>query len=100
MSRRGLRGFLFLVVLGFLPSVCRPTMHAGALLFLAGVGDPMRPCGDELLCLVVFLIVVRFAAMGSRGAAASDLVGFRSELAEPDEVRGRRSAREIGRAHV
>src|SRR2546421_8553822 len=86
MSRRGLRGFLFLVVLGFLPSVCRPTMHAGALLFLAGVGDPVRPRGDELLAFVVFLIAVRFAATGSRGAAASDLVGFRSELAVGIEV--------------
>src|SRR2546430_10058427 len=86
MSRRGLRGFLVLVVLGFLPSVCRPTMHAGALLFLAGVGDPVRPRGDELLAAVVFLIVVQSAAMGSCGAAASDLVGFRGELAVGIEV--------------
>src|SRR2546423_14142929 len=81
MSRRCLLGFLFLVVLGFLPCVSGPTMHAGALLFLAGVGDPMRPRGDELLAVIVFLIVVRLAAMGSRGAAASDLVGFRGGLA-------------------
>src|SRR5437763_1918003 len=86
MSRRGLRGFLFLVVLGFLPCVCGPTMHAGALLFLAGVGDPVRPRGDELLAFVVLLIVVRLAAMGSHGAAASDLVGFRGELAVGIEV--------------
>src|SRR2546429_3879117 len=86
MSRRSLRGFLFLVVLGFLPSVCRPTMHARALLFLVGVGDPVRPRGDELLAVVVFLIVVRSAAMGSGGAAASDLVGFRGELPVGIEV--------------
>src|SRR5436853_2122398 len=86
MSRRGLRGSLFLIVLGFLPGVCGPTMHAGALLFPAGVGDPVRPRGDELLAFVVFVIVVRFAAMGSRGAAASDLVGFRGELAIGIEV--------------
>src|SRR5205807_7947079 len=84
--RLGLRGFLFLVVLGFLPSVCRPTTHAWALVFLAGVGDPVCPRGDELLAFVVFVMVVRFAAMGSRGAAASDLVGFRSELAVGIEV--------------
>src|SRR5205807_6847167 len=33
-----------------------------------------------------FVIVVRFAAMGSRGAAASDLVGFRGELSVRIEV--------------
>src|SRR5437016_12822808 len=86
MSRRGLRGFLFLTVLGVLPGVCGPTMHAGALLFLSGVGHPMRPRGDELLAVVVLVIVVRLAAMGSRGAAASDLVGFRGELAVGIEV--------------
>src|SRR5256714_9733918 len=86
MSRRCLLGFLFLVVLGFLPCVSGPTMPAGALLFLAGVGDPMRPRGDELLAVIVILIVVRLAAMGSRGAAASDLVGFRGELAVGIEV--------------
>src|SRR5438132_10496314 len=86
MSRRRLLGFRFLIVLGFLPCVCGPTMHAGALVFLAGVGDPVCPRGDELLAFVVFVMVVRFAAMGSRGAAASDLVGFRSELAVGIEV--------------
>src|SRR5437879_2847575 len=86
MSRRGLRRFLFLIVLGVLPRVCGPTMHAGALLFLSGVGDPMRPRRDELLAFVVFVIVVRLAAMGSRGAAASDLVGFGGELAVGIEV--------------
>src|SRR5947199_3660770 len=86
MSRRGLRGFLFLVVLGFLPCVCGPPMQAAALLFPSGFVDPVRPRRDELLAFVVLLIVVRLAAMGSHGAATSDLVGFRGELAVGIEV--------------
>jgi hypothetical protein len=81
MSRRGFRAFFLLVVLGLLSRVCGPAVHAGALFFFPGVGNPVGPRGHELLGLVVLGIVVGVAAMGSRGAPASNLVGFGREFA-------------------
>src|SRR5712691_9561215 len=82
VSRRGFRAFLVLVVLGFLPRVRGPAVHAGALLLLAGVGNAVCSRGDEFLTLFVLGIVVGFAAMASHRVANADVVGFRGELAE------------------